>query len=224
MGKLFGKMVLLCMVLIPFMVQAQKNVDPKENPSALSVSQRADKIISKLKEIDAAKEGKLRRIVEQHLMNINAAHENFRSQVSHLKQTPGEDKESVDSKINTLEKEMNQKLEQLHSTYIAELSKLLNTEQVDRIKNGMTNNILPLTYKSYTDMIPFLTSEQKAKILAWLTEAREHALDSESSEKINWWFRKYKSKINSYLSKEGIDVEKARKDWQARQNQKETPK
>jgi hypothetical protein len=69
-------------------------------------------------------------------------------------------------------------------------------------------------------MIPSLTKAQKDQIMAWLVEAREHAMDAESSEKKHWWFGKYKGRINNYLSAQGYDLQKERKEWEERNKQK----
>ncbi len=47
-------------------------------------------------------------------------------------------------------------------------------------------------------MIPGLTEDQKNQMLAWLSEAREKAMDAESSDKKHAWFGKYKGRINNY--------------------------
>ena len=65
-------------------------------------------------------------------------------------------------------------------------------------------------------MLPDLTETQKAQILTWLTEARELAMDADTSEKKHAWFGKYKGKINNYLSAQGIDMKKAGQDWEKR--------
>ena len=80
----------------------------------------------------------------------------------------------------------------------------------------MTYRVLPITMTAYEDMLPTLTAEQKAQMLAWLTEAREHAMDASTSEEKHKWFGKYKGRINNYLSAAGIDMNQAGKDWQAR--------
>lgn len=80
----------------------------------------------------------------------------------------------------------------------------------------MTYNVLNVTYTAYQDMIPTLTEEQKKQILTWLTEAREKAMDAESSDKKHAWFGKYKGRINNYLSAAGIDMKKEEAAWQQR--------
>jgi hypothetical protein len=60
-------------------------------------------------------------------------------------------------------------------------------------------------------MLPQLTSEQKAKILALLTEAREQAMDAGTAKEKHDCFGKYKGKINNYLSDEGYNMKQAEK-------------
>ena len=71
-------------------------------------------------------------------------------------------------------------------------------------------------------MLPNLTAEQKSQINTYLTEAREFAMDAESSEKKHAWFGKYKGKINNYLSAAGIDMKKAGQEWEGRRKAKKT--
>jgi Spy/CpxP family protein refolding chaperone len=84
------------------------------------------------------------------------------------------------------------------------------------VKDGMTYRILPVTYEAYLDMLPRLTGEQKQKIYTWLQEARELAMDAESSDKKHQVFGKYKGKINNYLSAAGFDMKKEGEEWQKR--------
>jgi Spy/CpxP family protein refolding chaperone len=87
----------------------------------------------------------------------------------------------------------------------------------------MTYGVLPLTFRVYQEMLPNLTAEQKAQLLAWLTEAREHAMDASTSDEKHGWFGKYKGRINNYLSKAGIDMKQAEKEMTQRQKS-DTPK
>ena len=84
------------------------------------------------------------------------------------------------------------------------------------MKDGLTYGVLPKTFQVYQEMLPDLTAEQKRQILAWLTEAREQAMDASTSDEKHAWFGKYKGRINNYLSKAGIDMKQAEKDMQAR--------
>ena len=91
-----------------------------------------------------------------------------------------------------------------------------NSKDLDEVKDQMTYKILPLTYNAYLDELPTLTDAQNLQIKAWLIEAREHAIDAESSEKKHAWFGKYKGRINNYLSAQGFDMKKAAEEWQKR--------
>jgi hypothetical protein len=104
----------------------------------------------------------------------------------------------------------------LHKGFIESLSKKLDPQQVDKVKDGMTYNVVDITYKGYLAMIPALTDKQKEQIKDWLIEAREHAMDAESSEKKHAWFGKYKGRINNYLSAQGYDLKKEGEDWEMR--------
>jgi hypothetical protein len=80
----------------------------------------------------------------------------------------------------------------------------------------MTYRIVPITYAAYQDMIPNLTKAQKQQIYTWLLEAREIAMDAESSEKKHAVFGKYKGRINNYLSAAGYDLKKEGEEWEKR--------
>ena len=55
-------------------------------------------------------------------------------------------------------------------------------------------------FKRYRELLPDLTVEQQAEILANLLEAREYAMDAGSSDEKHAWFGKYKGRINNFLS------------------------
>src|SRR5262249_9754562 len=112
------------------------------------------------------------------------------------------------------------KLKQQHDAYIAQLKKELTNEQVEQVKDGMTYRVLPITYTAYQEMIPTLTEAQKQQIYTWLLEAREYAMDAESSDKKHQWFGKYKGRINNYLSAAGYDLKKEEEGWAARRKAK----
>ena len=109
-------------------------------------------------------------------------------------------------------------LKELHDQYLADLSADLSAVDVDKVKDKMTYNKVRITYDGYCEMLPALTDAQKAKILDWLKEAREAAMDCGSADEKHAVFNKYKGRINNYLSKEGYDLATASKEWNARIN------
>ena len=65
-------------------------------------------------------------------------------------------------------------------------------------------------------MIPSFKDEETTQILVWLKEARELAIDAESSKKKHEVFGKYKGRINNYLTARGYDLKKEREEWYKR--------
>ncbi len=104
------------------------------------------------------------------------------------------------------------KLYPLHRRFVARLEGELTPEQVNQVKDGLTYGVVPLTYKRYLELLPNLSVEQRAELLANLVEAREYAMDAGSSDEKHAWFGKYKGRINNYLSAAGIDMKQAEKD------------
>lgn len=111
------------------------------------------------------------------------------------------------------------KLYRSHFGFDADLSVYLKPNEVVKVKDVMTYDVVRVTYKAFCDMIPTLTDEEKAQIMLWLIEARELAVDAESSNKKHETFKKYKGRINNYLSKRGYDIQQEREQWEQRRAQ-----
>ena len=103
-----------------------------------------------------------------------------------------------------------------HFGFDADLGIYLIPKDIVKVKDVMTYGVVDVTYKAYCDMIPTLTDEEKQQIMAWLVEARELAVDAESSNKKHETFNKYKGRINNYLSRRGYDIQKEREEWEKR--------
>jgi hypothetical protein len=99
----------------------------------------------------------------------------------------------------------------VHQKFIAGLQADLTPEQVESVKDKLTANKLPITFKVYHQILPNLKPEDDAKILAWLTQAREQSLDAKNVEDMTPIFKKYKTEIEHYLDKQGYDWAKAYK-------------
>ena len=108
------------------------------------------------------------------------------------------------------------KLYRSHFGFIADLSLYLTDKEIEKVKDVMIYNVVNVTYKAQCDMIPTLKEEEKVQILSWLKEAREYAIDAESSKKKHETFGKYKGRINNYLSKRGYNLTKEREEWAKR--------
>lgn len=191
--KLLLVIIVFTAAIPAFSQDATATTAEKEAAYTRTITSRAEKIVNNLKLQDAAKESRLVKIIADQYRNLNDIHSS---------------KVDVDSKLG-----------RLHETYLSQLLSELTPEQVDAVKDGMTYGVLPITYKGYQEMIPTLTNEQKQQIKTWLIEAREHAMDAESSEKKHWWFGKYKGRINNYLSSAGYDLKKEGEAWEKRRQE-----
>jgi len=203
--------------------QNANNVSAQDNYTQV-ITKRSEKIVSALNITDSAKFKRVVNIIADQYRTLGTIHDARNVKAKDIKAQDGDDKAKANAQIAELDSTTNIQLNQAHNAYLSKLSKELTPEQVDKVKNGMTYNILGVTYTAYTDELPNLTDAQKAQIKAWLVEAREHAIDAESSEKKHAWFGKYKGRINNYLSKEGYDMKKAQVEWQQRIKERQEQK
>jgi len=200
-------------------VMAQDNTGAAEKEIAYRkvVFERSAKIVKGLNFADSAKALEVTKVVAKQYQDLNDIYIFRDNRKVAIKAETGDNKEAAAAQLKTLEEETNTKIDKLHPQYLARLTKAgLTPAQVDQIKDGMTYNVLNVTMTAYNAMLPNLTTEQRTQIVAWLTEAREHAMDAESSEKKHGWFGKYKGRINNYLSAQGIDMKKEEAAWLAR--------
>jgi hypothetical protein len=185
-------------------------------PSAVQV-QRAEKIAAGLGLADAAKSARVRDLVARQYADLSVIHAARDQALQAARQLAATDQAAAEAATKQARATAEAAQNQLHPEYLARLATELRPAQIDQVKDGMTYGVLPLTYRVYQEMLPDLTNAQKAQILAWLTEAREHAMDGSTSDEKHAWFGKYKGRINNYLAQAGINMKQAEKDMKARQ-------
>lgn len=176
---------------------------------ARTAAQRAEKITATLALSDPAKSARVQAAIACQYLDLNALHATRDARIATAKALP--DKAASSAGVTAAKASIDPELASLHAAYLARLEAELTPTQVDQVKDGMTYGVLPLTFRVYQQMLPDLTAEQKAQLLAWLIEAREHAMDGSTSDEKHAWFGKYKGKINNYLSAAGYDMKKAEK-------------
>lgn len=203
---------------------AQQGSEAEKAAYRKVISGRADKIAIKLGIQDTVKKNVVRDIIADQYIALNDIHTSRDEKIKALKADKSLEKNARAVKVSEIEAEAGPKLARLHNEYIAKLSKQLNKDQIEKVKDGMTYSVLPITYKGYMEMLPDLKEKQKEQILAYLTEAREYAMNAGSSEKKHAWFGKYKGKINNYLSAEGVETKKAREDWEQKLKERQQKK
>lgn len=174
---------------------------------------RAIKVTDNLKITGTDKGEQVKNIVANKYFHLNDIYEERDSLNKIASSLSGEQKKIAREAADNLK---DKKLYRSHFGFDAALSQFLDEKQIEAVKDVMTYNVVNVTYEAQCDMIPTLKEEEKRQILAWLKEAREFAIDAESSKKKHEAFGKYKGRINNYLSKRGYDLTKEREEWAKR--------
>lgn len=174
---------------------------------------RSKKVTDALNITGTAKGEQVMNIVANRYFELNDIYEERDSLKKTASALTGDAKKQAQA---FAESQKDSKLYRSHFAFDADLSLFLDASQIETVKDVMTYNVVKVTYDAQCDMIPTLTAEEKAQILAWLKEAREFAIDAESSKKKHEAFGKYKGRINNYLSKRGYNLTKEREAWAER--------
>ena len=199
------------------------NAQQTEADFKKTLHDRSVKIVNSLGLTDSGKYNNVVDLLTDQYFDLNKVHDKSKESIAAINslQLVGEEKTS---RIRIEEEKKVSQLSELHKGFIAKLQTTLTGEQIEKIKDGMTYRVMPITYTTYQDMIPALTAEQKEKIYNWLKEARELAMDEGSSEDKHKVFGKYKGRINNYLSAQGYDMKAEEKGWQERIKDREAAK
>lgn len=208
-------LITLAIIFSSAVVAQHEKDESKEAVYTRTINSRAQKIVATLGISDSLKFYRVQGIIARQYRNLNDLHTRRDDGVRTINSSEL-DKALKDLQIKDSESSIATAISVFHKGYIKQLEKELTEDQVIKVKDGMTYNVVNITYNGYLDMLPNLTAEQKAQIMAWLIEAREYAMDAESSDKKHGWFGKYKGRINNYLSAAGYDLKKEGNAWQQR--------
>ena len=218
----FSKSILAILFLVfSVNIYAQPATDEqKQAEYKKTVTERVTKIVNTLEISDSDKYQKVLNVIVNQYFQVNTIHEESKAAATEIK-TKSLVKEESEAVLKAQEEKKIVKLLQQHGAFLTLLKESLTDQQIDKVKDAMTYRVFPITYAAYQDMLPNLTNEQKDKIYNWLKEARELAMDAESSDKKHAVFGKYKGRINNYLSAAGIDMKKEGEEWQKRIKKRE---
>ena len=199
--------------LINFSASAQLSTPPAtpgemESLYTASIESRTQDILKPLGLTDAAKSNKVHDIIIAQYRVMRS-----RDEVINTKLEAAGKEITYANRASQLESES----KPLHEYFIAQLSKLLSPEDVEKIKDKMTYTKVKITYDAYNSIVPGLTDSDKAKVMELLKAAREKAIDGGSASEKSDIFQEYKNQINDYLNAHGHDVAKAYKEWEAKQ-------
>jgi len=210
--------VLLFISTIPSFSQNTVNFQEKQTSYDEIIRQRVAKIVINLNIEDSLKAKRVADIIANQYHQLSEIHDTRNARVKTLKADTTKSKAEKDTLVKREDVGRDAKISKLHSEYLSKLSEELTSAQIDKVKDGMTSGKVEFTYGGYIQMIPALTDLQKKQILDWLIEAREIAMDAESSEKKTAVFGKFKGRIANYLSAQGYDLKKEGEAWQKRRD------
>lgn len=222
------------LLLVPFLMggsifaSAQTN-DAVTSPPAVDAGDRAQATLDKhskpildaLNLNDAAKETTIKAALAEYLGELDAWHAQNDSQIKGLwaafNKAHGKldvtNTEAAEDKIDAIYATFKPE----HDKFIASLSTVLTPEQVETVEDALTVNKVEVTYKNYLLIFHGLTPEQCDFILKNLKVAREEAIDAKAMTEKSTFFKKYKIKIEAYLTAQGYDVKQSYKDFVAKQ-------
>jgi hypothetical protein len=174
------------------------------------LADRAAKVLDALALNDPAKEATVREIVIRQYRSLRDLHDARDARLKQLSGDQREQSEQVKSEARTAVKN-------LREQFLSKLSAELTPRQIETVMDVMTYNKVKVTFDAYCAFLPDLTDTQKSRIMEWLKQAREEAIDGGSSEEKSAIFNKYKGKINNYLAAEGYDLKKGEQEYRERQ-------
>lgn len=175
-----------------------------------NITKRADDAMKLLDLKDEAKEGRVKDAIIAQYRSLRARD----AALDQMFQTLAQNAPGVETNRSDVAKIVSK---QLHQHFLSRLAAELSPQQIEVVKDRMTYNKVKVTYDAYCQILPKLSESEKAKILDGLKAAREEAMDGGSADEKTAIFQKHKEAINAMLNANGHEVEKAIKDWEAKQ-------
>jgi hypothetical protein len=177
----------------------------------------------KLDASDAAKMARVKAVLDQHLLAVQAWHQQHADALDALwnqwndARVPAHKDEVKVAQIGEQIDALYASFRPAHDAFLSALQKELSAAEIETVKNAMTARPgLERTYDAYLEMVPALTPADRQEIHHLLEIAREEALDApddrKGAEKVRL-FKKQKVKVQDYLDAHGYDYEKSYKAW-----------
>jgi len=162
---------------------------------------KAKEWVSALNLTDAAKKTAVENAIAGHLTAVRDWHN------SHPASTvPDGINPVTGSKLTDLDKQIiadSAMPSTVHQSLMDGLNKNLTAEQVEVILDKYTVGKVSFTMKGYKAIVPDLTADEEAKILAFMKQAREQAVDYKNMKQISAIFEIYKTKSEQMLNNNG---------------------
>jgi hypothetical protein len=176
-------------------VKAQSNaIDPE-------VEKRATEFSAALNLNDVPKEARVKAIIATHLNTIRNWHNEHPSST-----VPEGINPVTGTKLNELDRSIiadSAMPSSVHQNLMEGLKKELTSEQIEIVLDKYTIGKVAFTMNGYKSIVPDLTADEEAKILGFLKQAREQAVDYKNMKQISAIFEIYKTKSEQLLNNNG---------------------
>jgi hypothetical protein len=179
--------------------------ESEEEAYSKAIAERAAKIVKSLTFSDVGHGERVQKLITDQYRTLRDLHAERDAQLSDLDRS-ADKSESFAGAEKAIKNQSRLAVFEAHNRFLSRLSVELSCDQVEQIKDGMTYGVVPRTYGAYLAQLPNLNEEEKRTIHAFLIEARELAMDGGSADEKHGIFRKYKGKINNYLSAAGYKM------------------
>jgi hypothetical protein len=201
-------------------VTATPATSPEEKDK-VSLEKRIKPILDALKLNDTAKEAKVREVLSVYFPASKAWHQSNDAQLKELwkqfdKARADHDQAGADGVMSQIDA-VYATFKPQHDKLLTGLATVLTPEQIETVEDVLTVNKVKVTFNAYGEIFHGLTDAQKAFILKNLKAAREEAIDAGSMTEKSAFFKKYKIKIEAYLTAQGYDVKQSYSEFIAKQ-------
>ena len=183
-------------------IQASLTEDQKAKSDA-EQEKKAGEWAASLNLNNAAKEAKVKAAILTHLKAVRDWH-NEHPYTS----VPAGINPATGNKLSELDRHViaNSAISKsVHESLMNVLKTELSPEQVEAVLDKYTVGKVAFTLQGYKAIVPDLTVEEEAKILGFLKQAREQAIDYKNMNQISAIFEIYKTKCEQYLNSNGRD-------------------
>lgn len=201
--KLSFVFIVLCSASDQLVAQTETKATTEEVKVKSDADQekKAAEWVSSLNLNDAVKEGKVKAAITTHLKAIRDWHNEhpFTTVPAGINPVTG-------NKLSDLDRQViaNSAMPKaVHDSLMAVLKTELTPEQVETILDKYTVGKVAFTMAGYKAIVPDLSMEEEAKILDFLKQAREQAIDYKNMNQISAIFEIYKTKNEQYLNSNG---------------------
>ncbi|RBQ04020.1 DUF3826 domain-containing protein [Pedobacter miscanthi] len=162
---------------------------------------KAKEWVATLNLTDAAKKATVENVIAVHLTMVRDWHNDHPSST-----VPDGINPVTGNKLNDLDKQIiadSAMPSTVHQALMDGLNKNLSPIDVETILDKYTIGKVEFTMKGYKAIVPDLTADEEAKILSFLKQAREQAVDYKNMKEISAIFEIYKTKSEQLLNNNG---------------------